>query len=54
LPAEGLDLEALSERIIRQALGKKEGNQTRTAEYLGLSRRTLQGRLNRMKTMKEG
>ena len=54
LPTEGLDLEALSERIIRQALGKKEGNQTRTAEYLGLSRRTLQGRLNRMKTMKEG
>ncbi|MGZ3604327.1 MAG: AAA-type ATPase lid domain-containing protein, partial [Thermodesulfobacteriota bacterium] len=53
LPAEGLDLEALNERIIRQTLDKKEGNQTRTAEYLGFSRRTLQGRLKRMKTAKK-
>jgi DNA-binding NtrC family response regulator len=54
LPEERVDLEALNERIIRQALGKKGGNQTRTAEYLGLSRRALQGRLNRMKIVKEG
>jgi len=48
LPPEGLNLETLNERVIRQALDKKKGNQTRTAEYLGLSRRALQGRLKKI------
>jgi len=48
LPAEGLNLETLTERIFRQALDKNKGNQTHTAEYLGISRRALQGRLKKM------
>lgn len=48
LPPEGLDLERLNQRIIRAALEMHQGNQTRTAQYLGLSRRALQGRLQKM------
>jgi DNA-binding NtrC family response regulator len=48
LPAEGIDLDALNETIIRQALERHRGNQTRAAQYLGISRRTLQGRLRKM------
>lgn len=48
LPPEGLNLDSLNERIIRRALEMNKGNQTRTAEYLKISRRALQGRLKRM------
>jgi two-component system, NtrC family, response regulator AtoC len=48
LPEAGLDLEELNQRIIRTALEKHGGNQTRTASYLGISRRVLEGRLKRM------
>lgn len=48
LPANGLNIETLTERIYRQALDKNKGNQTHTAEYLGISRRALQGRLKKM------
>ncbi len=47
LPDNGLDLEELNRDIISRALQKCNGNQTRTAEYLGISRRKLQGRLNK-------
>ncbi|MCE5264028.1 MAG: sigma-54 dependent transcriptional regulator [Deltaproteobacteria bacterium] len=48
LPEEGLDIEALNRRIIRMALEKHGGNRTRTAAYLGLSRRVLEGRLKKL------
>jgi two-component system response regulator AtoC len=48
LPAGGLNLVALNDRIIRQALAKNKGNQTRTAEYLGISRRVLQGYIKKI------
>jgi DNA-binding NtrC family response regulator len=48
LPAEGLDLEALNRRIVSLALEKHGGNQTRTAQYLGISRRVLEGRLQKL------
>jgi transcriptional regulator with PAS, ATPase and Fis domain len=44
LPDGGLDLEGLISRIITKALEKHQGNQTKTALYLGISRRVLQGR----------
>ena len=48
LPAGRFDLEALNFRIIRKALEMNDDNKTRTAEYLGMSRRVLQGRLKKM------
>jgi transcriptional regulator with PAS, ATPase and Fis domain len=48
LPEGRLDLEALNRRIITLALEKHGGNRTRTAAYLGLSRRVLEGRLKKM------
>ncbi len=48
LPAENLDIEALNRRIIQKALQKNRGNKTRTAQYLNISRRVLQGRLKKM------
>jgi DNA-binding NtrC family response regulator len=47
LPENGLDLEQLNRKIIIGALQKWNGNQTKTAEYLGISRRQLQGRLKK-------
>ncbi len=47
LPAEGLDLEDLNAQIIVKALSMHKGNQTRTAKYLGISRRVLQGRIKK-------
>lgn len=47
LPDNGLNLEELNRNIVTRALQKFNGNQTRTAEYLGLSRRKLQGRLKK-------
>lgn len=49
LPGDGLDLEALNRQIILKALERFGGNQTKTAQYLGISRRVLQGRLQRMR-----
>jgi len=48
LPAEGLNLDDFNKSIIRRALEENKGNQTLTAKYLGISRRTLQGRLKKM------
>jgi len=49
LPAEKLPLDNYINRIILQALQMNHGNKTRTAEYLGISRRSLYCRLNRMR-----
>ena len=48
IPEEGLNLEALEEDLIRQAIRKAQGNKTRAAELLGITRRTLYSRLDRM------
>ena len=48
LPEEGLNLDELNQRIIRMALEKHGGNRTRTAAYLGISRRVLEGRLKKL------
>jgi two-component system response regulator AtoC len=48
LPEGGIDLEGLVSRIIAKALEKHQGNQTKTALYLGISRRVLQGRMKRI------
>lgn len=48
LPAEGFDLEAFNRNIIKKALSIHNNNQTRTAAYLGISRRVLQGKLKKM------
>ena len=41
LPEDGIDLEEVEKEIIRQALEKNGGNQSRTAKYLNITRNTL-------------
>ena len=48
LPADELDLEALTFKILHQALEKHGNNCTTTAQYLRISRRMLQGRMKKM------
>jgi len=43
--AEGMSLDAVEKQLILQALKKFNGNQTQTARYLGITRKTLLGRL---------
>lgn len=47
LPEEGLNLEALEQDLIRQALDKARGNKSRAADLLGLTRHTLLYRLEK-------
>ena len=54
IPDEGLDLEALERSLLLQALEKARGNVTRAARLLGLSRRTLQYRLEQIQTAPNG
>ncbi|MBW1700550.1 MAG: sigma-54-dependent Fis family transcriptional regulator [Deltaproteobacteria bacterium] len=49
LPEDKLDIENLNRQIIKMALEKNNGNQTRTAQYLAISRRVLQGQLKKMR-----
>jgi two-component system, NtrC family, response regulator PilR len=53
VPDEGLDLEALERGLILKALAKAQGNVTRAARLLGLSRRTLQYRLEKLQEAPE-
>lgn len=48
LPEEGLDIEAFNRKIVRMALERHGGNRTRTANYLGMSWRVLEGRLKKL------
>jgi two-component system NtrC family response regulator len=41
LPDEGIELEALEKNLIIKALEKNGNNQTRAAEFLGITRPTL-------------
>jgi DNA-binding NtrC family response regulator len=54
IPESGIDLEALEQSLILKALRKAEGNVTRAARLLGLTRRTLQYRLEKLGTAPDG
>jgi DNA-binding NtrC family response regulator len=47
LPDEGISLEDLEKNLIMKALEKHKGNQTRAAEYLGITRPTLIYRMDK-------
>ncbi|NNC90637.1 MAG: sigma-54-dependent Fis family transcriptional regulator [Akkermansiaceae bacterium] len=49
-PAEEFNLHALEVRAIRSALRRTDGNRTKAAELLGISRRTLQRKLKGLST----
>jgi two-component system, NtrC family, response regulator AtoC len=48
LPAEGLVLDEVEMSLVRQALERSNGNQTRAAELLGISRDQLRYRLKKL------
>lgn len=48
LPSEGFPLQDYTDRIILKALEMHGGNKTKTAKYLGISRRSLYSKLNRI------
>lgn len=48
LPDDRLDLDELTRDIVRRALAKFDGNQSRTADYLGLSRGRLRTLLSHL------
>jgi DNA-binding NtrC family response regulator len=48
LPAEGIPLDAVEMSLVRQALERSGGNQTRAAELLGISRGQLRYRLKKL------
>jgi two-component system response regulator AtoC len=48
IPEEGINLDDLERALIRKALDRAEGNVTRAARLLGLTRRTLQYRIEKM------
>jgi DNA-binding NtrC family response regulator len=47
LPPEGVNLEAVEQELIRQALERAHGNKSKAAELLGLSRHTLLYRMGK-------
>jgi DNA-binding NtrC family response regulator len=48
LPSEGLSLDEVEFSLVRQAIEKSKGNQTRAAELLGISRDQLRYRLKKL------
>ncbi|MBI3931886.1 MAG: sigma-54-dependent Fis family transcriptional regulator, partial [Acidobacteria bacterium] len=54
IPEAGIDLDALERSLILKALEKAEGNVSRAARLLGLSRRTLQYRLEKIQGAPDG
>jgi len=54
IPDDGLDLDGLERSLILRALDKCGGNVTRAARLLGLSRRTLQYRLEKIQGAPDG
>jgi DNA-binding NtrC family response regulator len=48
LPDEGIDLEQVELSLVRQAIERSAGNQTRAAELLGVSRDQLRYRLKKI------
>jgi DNA-binding NtrC family response regulator len=54
IPDEGIDLEAVERSLILRAIEKADGNISRAARLLGLSRRTLQYRMEKMQGAPDG
>ena len=54
IPEAGIDLEGVERALILQALEKASGNVSRAARLLGLSRRTLQYRLEKIQGAPDG
>jgi len=54
LPPEGIILDELEMSLVRQALGRSGGNQTRAAELLGISRDQLRYRLKKLEDAPAG
>jgi transcriptional regulator with PAS, ATPase and Fis domain len=54
IPDSGINLEELERSLIRKALAKAGGNVSRAARLLGLSRRTLQYRMEKIEGAPEG
>lgn len=48
LPAQGISLDEMEMSLVRQAIERSEGNQTRAAELLGISRDQLRYRLKKL------
>ena len=48
LPPEGLSLDDVEMSLVRQAITHSNGNQTRAAELLGISRDQLRYRLKKL------
>jgi transcriptional regulator with PAS, ATPase and Fis domain len=53
IPDSGIDLDALERSLILKALDKAGGNVSRAARLLGLSRRTLQYRIEKIQASPE-
>jgi DNA-binding NtrC family response regulator len=47
LPSDGVSLEEVEKDLVRQAIERSEGNQTRAAQLLGISRDALRYRLQK-------
>jgi DNA-binding protein Fis len=47
LPADGVDLETLERDLVRQALRRTGGNQTKAAALLGLNRDQIRYRIEK-------
>ena len=54
IPESGIDLEAVERSLILKAIQKAAGNVSRAARLLGLSRRTLQYRLDKIQGAPDG
>jgi len=47
LPPDGLDMEALERDLVRQALERAQGNQSRAAQFLGMTRDQIRYRIEK-------
>jgi DNA-binding NtrC family response regulator len=54
IPDSGIDLDGLERSLVLKALEKAEGNVSRAARLLGLTRRTLQYRLEKIQEQAQG
>jgi two-component system response regulator AtoC len=54
IPDHGLNLDAMEQQLIRQALVKANGNKTRAAQLLGITRRRLYSMMERLQVTEDG
>jgi DNA-binding NtrC family response regulator len=52
LPPKGVSLEAVEMSLVRQAIERSDGNQTKAAELLGISRDQLRYRLKKLEELR--